>query len=301
MKVGILIMSTLKEPSLRNIRVMKNTFINFADNNKLKHKYDFYIYSGDKYCADEPDVLKVEQDNIYKNINVYDVLINEDESVYRTFEKTMKMFDLIGGPYKHYYDFIVRINISAFLNMRLLDNVIDKLEKGNIYCNAVNSITDVESAYMNDIYARGDLIIMDGDTLKSLTNVGKKFMYYEDVHTPHLNVHHVDDVMLGITFIECFGREYFKRLKMLRYNFLPNPEIGDQDYIDPNSIVSRVKTIPPGETVSGYSWDDNDARKHDVDKMIFLNEYFKYQNYDDVKLSDVLVPKDKERPTVFLV
>ncbi len=51
MKVAVLILSTLKEPSTRNIEGIKNTYVSLANSlseqGKLKHEYDFYFYYGD--------------------------------------------------------------------------------------------------------------------------------------------------------------------------------------------------------------------------------------------------------------
>ena len=48
MKVAVQILSTLKEPSTRNIEAIKNTYIalanSLAEKGKLKHTYDFYFY-----------------------------------------------------------------------------------------------------------------------------------------------------------------------------------------------------------------------------------------------------------------
>jgi hypothetical protein len=89
---------------------------------------------------------------------------------------------------------------------------------------------------------------------------------------------------------------------MLSYTYLPDHEIIDELKPQKYNIGTRVKTVPPTETYSGYSWDDNEYRKVDCDKMYKLMEYIEKNPYEytGLKMADVLVDKKQSRPTLFI-
>ena len=115
-------------------------------------------------------------------------------------------------------------------------------------------------------------------------------------------VDHVDDCLIGCCFIDYAGPDYYKSLYMLSYTYLPNHEVGDDIKPQKYNIGTRVKTVPPNETYSGYSWEDNEWRKKDCEKMIKLTEYVENNpfEYIGLKMKDVLVDKKNSRPTLFI-
>lgn len=296
MKAAILIMSTLQEPSARNIQVMKETFVsetvNLMKKHKLKNSYDFYFYQAVEDL--DTDIKKYELSE-----HVYNIDIKMHETVYRTYEKTYLTYKTFNDKE---YDWYIRINISMFLNIRLLDTVLKTLDKKTVYCNALNTYVNVESAYLNKIYPRGDFYMICDDYRKGILSNGEQFMYSDTFDRERENVPHVDDTLTGCALIQYLGQRSHNHFKLIHYNFIPGPNIED---INKMAIGSRVKTVPPGQ-LSGYSWDDNDYRLKDVDKMYELQKFYEENDKDLNKLyyniseKNLLVPKENSRPTLFV-
>ena len=294
MRIAILIMSTNKEPSITNEKGMYETFIKYTQDNSdsLNHHYDFYFYYADqsKFTGD------YQKDLTYTQIvqsNVYNVYCNVQESIYRTFEKTIFTFNAMKG-----YDWYIRINISNFINIKLLDLVINEMDKSFIYCNAINTIVSDEN-YLNDIYPRGDFYMMSDIVRTAILPEANKLLF-SDVSLDfkkRCNVIHVDDCLLGVVLVKTFGNTYQDMLKMLKYNFIPRNNI---ENFDKFAISSRVKTIPPNENYSGYSWEDNEYRRQDYKKMKLLYDTMLLLKYNNVQLNNLLVDESVGRPTIFV-
>lgn len=289
MKVAILVMATSDEPSVSNCKAMNDTFIKYIKDNKdsLNNSYDCYFYYADKgkFNTLQPTIT-TDRGN-----DVYDTCCNVEESVYRTFEKTVYMLNSIDD-----YDWYVRINISTFVNIKLLDLMLSKLDESIIYCNAINTIISDEE-YMNTLYPRGDFYIMSNKMKTSLLPEMNKLIFSDTKlqHSERCNVIHVDDTLFGVALVKTFGNDYLDMLKMVKYNFLPGDNITGSTKL---AIASRVKTIPPGVVYSGYSWDDNPYRREDGNKMKMLYDAMLLYDYKDIKLEDIFVDEDNCRPGI---
>ena len=302
MKIAVFMMAANKEPSTRNVQAFKDTIVKYCNENKdrLKNTYDFYVYSSlgydDTLCGNIKGCIV---DTSYYNLHY--ITVNEKESVYRTFEKTYQALKYVDEDLNKKYDLYVRVNISMYLNIDLLDKVAEKLKPGNLYCNALNSYVNLNSDYCNDIYPRGDLMIFDHSILEKIIDDENEFKYREDNLKYRPGVDHVDDCLIGLCIIDGLGKDYYKHLYMLKYNYLPDSEI-DPRMIKTYAIGSRIKTVPPEVGYSGYSWDDNDYRKKDVEKFHYLYDHYKDRGFDytGVKMADVLVDKNSSRPTLFV-
>ena len=293
-RIAIMVMAADAEPSTRNLQAIKDTIVKYQNEHKdeLQHQYDFDFYWSDDSTKTG---YKINKSKEYDNL--YNIIVKEEESIYRTYEKTIRAFDVVTKQCD--YDWFVRMNISMFLNIRLLDAVINQFKHGCIYGNALNSIVNLNCAYCDDLYVRGDLMIFDKSVMDGISQYALKFMYNDINMKVRDGIDHVDDCLLGCCFIDYAGKEYYKNLYMLSYTYLPDYEISDNIKPDDYHIGTRVKTVPPTETYSGYSWDDNEYRKMDVEKMKKLNEYIENNpvDYSHIKLRDVLVDKKTSRPT----
>lgn len=293
-----MVMAANAEPSTRNLEAIKNTLVRYQNEHKdkFKNEYDFYFYwSGGDDMKKEVNVSTSKE---YSNLKYIEV--KEEESVYRTFEKSIKAFDYV---YRNNdYDWYVRMNISMWINIDLLDSVIFSFKPNSMYGNALNSYVNLNCAYCDDLYARGDLMIFDKDVMKGILGNAMKFLYSDWRMTDRDGVDHVDDCLIGCCFIDYAGPDYYKSLYMLSYTYLPNHEVGDDIKPQKYNIGTRVKTVPPDETYSGYSWEDNEWRKNDCEKMIKLTEYVENNpfEYIGLKMKDVLVDKKNSRPTLFI-
>lgn len=308
MRVAIMMMATDFEPSTRNVKAFVDTVVSYYDENrdKFKNEYDFYIYSSSHYPFGIDDAcgsIREKRPDPDKHPSLYELIINEHEDIYHTFEKTVYAFSYIHS-YRSPYDLYVRVNISMFLNMDLLDSVADKLKPGCIYCNAINSYINASSKYVNDLYGRGDLLIFDHSVIKIFLEKADNYMYEDVKVKDRCGIDHVDDCMLGLCFIDGVGKDYYKRIYMLNYNYIPeyNMDENVERRINRWAIGSRVKTVPQEIGYSGYSWEDNEWRVKDAEKMRKLDEYYRKMNFDynGVKFADVLVDKKNSRPTLFV-
>ena len=319
MDIAVLIMTTDSEPSITNIEGMQETFIKRTQEGQLQHKYDFILYTGDtrknglkncnyslisnRFQRTYVDLINdrisdfKELDCHHRNGNIYKFASSVDESIYRTFEKTYDVLDYLSTQEKE-YDFYIRINISAWLNINLLDKIIEQLDKDIVYCNAINSIISDEK-YLNDLYPRGDFIIFSSKVKDGILENGKKYLYCDTLEKDRLNVPHVDDCLIGLCLIDYFGKYYYKHLKMLKYNYIPyNQQEPKQIKILEYAICSRVKTLPPNVSYSGYSWEDNKYRRYDSVKMRMLDDAYSNMKYDNVLLKDLEVNESEGRPTL---
>ena len=277
MRVAICIMSTMCQPSIRNNEAFKETVIKYCNDNadKLKNEYEFFFYYSTRGFE---HMLK---DDVYSN--TYHLYINEMESVYRTYEKTCKCLKYVKENFSP--DLYVRINISTYININLLDSVIDQIDKNKVYCNKINNHVNPTSKYFNDVYPRGDFMIFGERIVDTILHGSYAFTTYGKLYDS-LGVDHVDDCLIGVCMKEWHGSEYYELLQNVKYNFIP--EI-DPDYrgLSKMCIATRLKTVPPGEC-SGYSWADNEYRLYDVDKFHKVHDILKDIAYDDIKLSDIL-------------
>lgn len=301
MKVAILIMSADAQPSTRNVQAMKETFIRYSNEINLKHEYDFYAYY---YDSNDPNLsenqLVVDDDPDYKNYHV--IRIGGIETVYRTYEKTYMVYDYlmnnIGG-----YDRFVRINSSAYLNIKLLDAVISSTGEYEIYANAINAFVNGNFEYLNGLYPRGDFYMTSNTVIKGILEHGKELLYADTLLKNRPAVTHVDDTLFGYAFLMFMGDEYFEHLYCIYYNFFPHREISPLNLTDERAalaIASRVKSVPAGG-FSGYSWDDNEYRLHDPEKMKTVHEYVKSLEYDEkFTINDLILEQDQERITLAL-
>lgn len=278
MNVAVLIMASDKEPSTSNLLAMNDTFINdtiqMMSSHILQNNYDFFIYTLSGLRTDNKEY---EVSTLCDHINYIDIA--GEESIYNTYEKTVTALKVIGDN----YDWIVRLNISAFLNIKLLDTAIisDVFDRYTVYCNAINSYINDEN-YYNDLYPRGDFLIFSNTVRKGMLQHTDKYIRC-DVDVSHrISVPHVDDCLLGLCLIDFFGPRYYEHLQMIRYAFLPMYENFDSMPIDDFAIASRVKTMPPDAKCSGYSWEENEWRKYDGTKMKYLNEHFKNIMYTGI-------------------
>jgi len=295
MKIGILMMMANKEPSLRNAEAFKEyvikDYVNLKNSNKLENDYKFIFYYGDNLS--ETSIYKID-DNI-----TYIHTCNDDD-IYSTYEKTIEAFKKLDEIDN--FDYIVRINISMFLNIRLLDKIAKSLDPNIIYCNAINAVLD--QVYTNTIYPRGDLYIMSTDMIRKIIN--KSDIFYINRKNPEdynkqfkLKIDHVDDLLLGCTLKEALGDDYFKHIKMIYYNLIMKSIQEDEDIsnmLNKHIIGTRLKTTPPGE-LSGYSWDDNDYRLNDILKFKKCYEYFFQFEYEKgLTINHLLVDESNSRP-----
>lgn len=286
MKILYLIMGARKgDLAMRNIHaIFESPIGNFTDGYKGDNEYYFIYYDGGYAC----DYM----------LDANHICLEAYDGIYDTFEKTVSAFRFLEEE-KFEYDWVIRTNISQVVNLWMFDSLSGSLAPGYVYGQKNNTII-IHGKWENQLYTRGDMIIMDHDTVRAILSKADAF-YEKD--TPELD--HTDDVLMGMCLVAS-DPEYYKRLRILKYAFLPfmYPAIENYPAWYPDFLKHclgiRLKTIPPGKN-SGWSWDDNEWRKDDCKKIRFIGQFLadKYRDgaYDCVKdVNDILESNDKIAP-----
>lgn len=244
------------QPSLRNEDAIFNTYIKSYNDNKdiFKHEYHFLSYRGGY-----SDVVL--DNNILKLTSLDDIE--------NTFNKTIEAFKYIKD---FNFDYLIRVNISTYINLFILDEYIEELNKNLIYCNTVctyyNSIK-----YKNEMFPRGDAYIIHKELFNKLLDFYYNFNINDYIDN---GVDNTDDSMFGVVLSNYFNHKTHNYIQLLNYSFIPECIENLNSYnfkLSALTIFSRLKTVPPNEKCSGYSWEDNEYRKHDIIKFRMLNKY----------------------------
>lgn len=296
MKVLVMMMWADIQPSIRNLSAFEDSVVKPYLDKKDDYENEFFFCAYYSTKDDERSVwLNPEKGRF---IDVYGV--NEDEGIFRTYEKTYKMFEYACENID--FDLLVRINISMWINLRVLDKVCSQFDKEKVYCNAINTHINGNSEYANDLYPRGDMFIMSRETLEGIVKVGRKYLYEDTNLMKRIGVDHIDDCLMGVCLIDLYGKDYFKHIVAMKYNFCPDNDV-DFERFNGFAIGTRLKTTPPN-TYSGYSWNDNEYRLRDSFKFEQLGKWYS-QRYDALKgvelgLKDLMVNQNESRPTIFI-
>lgn len=294
-KVLIAIMAANNSVSQRNIAAIKRSYVEtlkeMVHTGEAEHEYRVLIYSGGygEYSCEE----------VVGNF-LYEMKCSSLDGVYRTFEKTVEALTEFGKMYE--YEYLVRANISTFINVRLLDKVVSTCD--GIYCTTVNGcIMDVD--YLNTLYPRGDFYITNRRIVNSILSVAGRFIVddSQDLSNVRITAEHVDDVMFGICAKTAIGDKYNSLLHSIWYQYLPG-KVSDCDAsVDRLFLAYRVKSVGPGE-YSGITWGDTKWRKLDpakFDKLSELCDDFRYdgEEFDHITLNDLCIRDEETKPVVF--
>lgn len=266
------------QPALRNVERLLIDYKKLIGEISFNNNFDVKYYVGDGY-------VKI------PNFEDSCIKLKCKDGIDYTYEKTILAFDEI----KDQYDFVIRTNISTFVNLKLLDNIIDSLDEDIIYAACINTITEVGS-YLNDIYPRGDAYVISNNMMKSIISVSKEYMMVDND-----NKEHVDDVLMGKSLIAVFGSSYYKHLKVIEYAYCPYKSIFEIEGYDFDKIVFiRFKSTPP-DTYSGYSQEDNDWRLMDVPKIDECYTFIKEHTFS-ASANDLIIEQEcYTRPMNFYV
>ena len=211
-------MLSRQEPSNRNKKAIYDYIVKDCNemmaNGELKNEYFFAFYKGSiEGTQGLPNRCSISRNDYDfdiqdKNIlpkNCVEIETPTRDGINYTFEKTIECFKMLENlaEEKDYfnYDWLVRINISTYVNIRLLDHVLNTAKKDVIYSTAVNAILDGD-LYLNDVYPRGDFYIISHDMVQSVLGVSNKFYVdvrkRDDYEKLFINVPHVDDVLFHL-------------------------------------------------------------------------------------------------------
>ena len=261
-------------PGLRNMEAIYNTYITsyFANRDDFVGEYDFYFYDGGN------DALTIEKYKEYANI----IHCTSDDGLFGTFEKTIESFNYIVDNKN--YDWIIRVNISTYINLYYLNIFLQNANKDKVYANKFNAYLHNYN-YLNDCYPRGDAYILSFERLKKVVISQKYFDIKKEFDDGKTDL--VDDILIGALLLNTFDDFYVEHYELLNYTYNPylinniNKKILNISF---NTIFTRLKTVPPNKN-SGYSWEDNKFREMDIEKFNIVNNFI-YNNKDVFKNCD---------------
>lgn len=288
MRCCVIIMGCKVNPGLRNMEAIHNSYMTLYNENKkdFVNEYEFYFYDGSN------EDFSVEKYKKYANI----VHCVSGDDIHNTYQKSLECYKWIVNDKE--FDWVVRVNISTYVNMYMLDNFLNYANKDKIYANQFCAYL-YNWHYLNDCFPRGDAHIVSFDVLKKAI----KQSDFLDIDKIKGNTDKVDDVLMGLLYMKSFDDLYINHYEIINYTFLPqevniilsNPD----DVIIKNSfytIFTRLKTCPTNAQ-SGYSWEDNEYRKQDIFKFDIVNNIIKnnkslyFSNKIKEKLYEIVLEK----------
>lgn len=255
MKVVIAIMSANNVIAERNTHAQRETFIkHLFDNNRL-HEYEVVFYTGGNTVQELSELSE----------HVYLLKCVTEDDIRHTFEKTCEAYEYIISHFES--DMFIRCNISCYLNVDLIDAVLDSAYKGNyIIANRFNLVINAGD-FLNKPYPRGDFYMLRTEWIKSALPYKDTLFDYNK-----FNIDRADDTQFGMCLMNADYDTYKNAIRFCAYGFLPYDNI---DNMHPLFLDARVKTLPSDAKYSGYSWTDENIREGDVKKMYLLYGRFK--------------------------
>lgn len=252
-------------PGLRNMKAIYETYISLYNENKkhFDNEFDFYFYDGGN------DTFSVKKYEKYANI----IHCVSGDDINNTYQKTIESYEWIVNNKN--YDWVVRVNISAYVNMFVLDKFLNCADKDKVYANMFCAYLH-NWHYLNDCFPRGDAHILSFEVLKKAISIKDSL----DVDSIEEGMDKVDDTLMGILYMKAFEDLYVNHYSIINYCFLPQEVWSIKKNEAPNIsqslcyIFTRLKTCPP-DVNSGYSWDDNLYREQDFIKFHIVNNLVK--------------------------
>lgn len=166
-KILVLVQSCNDELFEKEIECIKETYAN-----NLPSNIDFIYYTGDN---DKEELVE----NCLK--------LTCCDNIYSTFRKTyyaLRFLQLNNIQ----YDYIVRTNTSTYINIKLLNKIINSIvDDKKLYCTELYSLSDGCCPMPLALYARGNCIIISKYWQNIILNEGISFLY--------LNI--IDDKTIG--------------------------------------------------------------------------------------------------------
>lgn len=290
-KVAIAIMSANYQLAIDNTKCILDTWVKHIisgmNDCSLQNEYKVFYYTGGHTNSDMIEISD----------SVYQINCSSEDYIQYTFEKTIEAFDIIQKNYD--FDYIVRTNISTYLNVELLDRIVCCVK--DIACAAVNvSLCDYRCP--NIPYPRGDFYVMRRGIFDIVMKHAEKHIIPSDVdrRTIMIDTEHVDDVLTGMCVHDEFGDRSFDLYQTTSYVYWPDCDNHASDIFNKKSVSIRVKSCA-NDTHSGATWDDNDYRKNDIRKMRELYEiYNNGYDFNNVDIQDVFIKDNESKKIVFV-
>ena len=193
--------------------------------NSTQH-YDKLLELQRKYIHTHKDIdsyfISLREDN-KENVEIENdiVYVKGSESYMNITYKTIASMDYLINKLNKKYDFVIRSNMSTFLNLKQLYNNILKLPKNNIYTGGLlhnlqwidKKCGIYDKRYFGLNFASGTCIILSNDIVNGIIkNINK------------INMNIIDDVTLSIYIREFYKFAYTNQHKY-KQSFIGHPPI----------------------------------------------------------------------------
>ena len=267
-KILILVQSCNDDFFKKEIECIKETY---ASN--LPSNIDFIYYTGDNE--------KEELIDDYLKLACYD-------DIYSTFRKTYCALRFLQLNNMH-YDYIVKTNTSTYINIKLLNKIINSIEDDKkLYCTELYSLSDGCCPMPLALFARGNCIILSKYWQNIILNEGISFLY--------LNI--TDDKTIG----NIHNSFLIKTRQQYINNFVCFPH-GWYKCIDNKDTANNHKLCKYGASLDDYSNFLTVQIKNYIDRNLEI-QYFKevhslFKN-DNVEKACIDAFEYSKNPSIFI-
>ena len=193
-KILLLVQSCNNELFEKEIECIKETYAN-----NLPSNIDFIYYTGDN---DKEELVE----------NYLKLTCSDD--IYSTFRKTYCALWFLHINNMQ-YDYIVKTNTSTYINIKLLNEIINSIEDDKkLYCTELYSLSDGCCPMPLALYARGNCIILSKYWQNIILNEGISFLYLNITDDKTIgNIHNSFLIKTRQQYIDnfvCFPHGWYK-------------------------------------------------------------------------------------------
>lgn len=219
------------------------------------------------------------------------VYVNADDGLHHTFTKLGLGLKFINEELKLNYDYVVKTNTSTWLNIDMINKFISMLDNDDVIYGG-----EIMVSYWNffRFFANGAFIILN----KKLCNLMSKWAEEKGVYDYEGRGGFCDDLMISL--LACNRFDYLKVDHTKHFTSVGLCRIMDADktLIDKhpewfNKMAIQIKTM----NTKTMELDDDLRNKHDLKKMVYVDEVY-HKNYED-KVDDLYQNMTKEIDTQY--
>lgn len=189
-KIVILAMSCEQDFFRQEEEVIRNTW----GKDIIAGKYSnirYFSYTADPKRQD----VKIDRER-------HRITVHSDDSLFGTYEKTYQVFDVIRRMFSD-YDYIFRTNTSTYVNVPLLDELVQSLSEDDdmVYCGTCLSPEFVISPFSRCCYAQGNCMLLNRHYVEMITRENYGLLIDNDMVTrpsSHIApIRLIDDNVIG--------------------------------------------------------------------------------------------------------
>lgn len=269
---------------MKQEQVMKETWISTSD------KYDnidYFIYRGNP----EADKHKYDKVNHLLTIKCEDDIDNTFKKTYYAFKLAHKIFD---------YDYIFRTNTSTYVNIKLLNEFVQKLDNDEIlWSSELYSLSDAFCPYPLYLYGRGNGLLISKKIIDIILKEGIGYLYLKGCDDSTigniLNTYWIKQGKNYLDYIKGYHHGWYKCVPTEQPNNHPLCVYGNtnKDWNFINKFITiqmkryRERNIENDQYKEFHeSFVNNSYTDEELDKLV--NDNIEYGNKPPVFIGSVL-------------